>query len=282
MHSGAEPLIAAVVAEFPELARAKVRVRNTGWDSIALDMDDRMIFKFPRNAIAEVALRREAGLLAALRPRLKLAVPQMALHHGPPLFSSHKKIVGGHLEPKDYAMLGDRARDRLARDLAGFFATLHALDMDEMRGHGALPIRSEPLDPSVTVLLPAILRPAAEALLAVSFDADPSGDVYGFFDGHGQNMAFDHGKGALNGIYDFADSGIGPRHCEFVQPGLLGADLVMRLLGAYEATTGCHLDRDRIRHLSGLHRLMEVAETANDATLRRRMIAGFADWVAGK
>lgn len=282
MHSGAEPLIAAVVAEFPELARAKVRVRNSGWDSIALDVDDRMIFKFPRNAIAEVALRREAGLLAALRPRLKLAVPQMSLHHGPPIFSSHKKIKGEHLDPKDYARLDAKARDRLARDLAGFFATLHALDLDEMRGLGALPVPDEALASSVVALLPAALRPLAEALLAKALPSDPLGPVFGYFDGHGMNMAFDHKRGILNGIYDFADSGIGPLHCEFVQPGTLGADLSTRLIDAYEKITLRHLDRDRIRWVTGLHRLMKVAETAGDPQMRPRMIAGFADWVQGK
>ncbi len=44
--------------------------------------------------------------------------------------------------------------------------------------------------------------------------------VFGYFDGHGWNMAFDHEQGVLNGVYDFADAAIGPRSREFVYSNL--------------------------------------------------------------
>ena len=49
-------------------------------------------------------------------------------------------------------------------------------------------------------------------LTGAAMPPDPLGTVYGFFDGHGWNMAFDHARGRLNGIFDFGDSGFGPLH----------------------------------------------------------------------
>lgn len=276
-----EPWRAAILARFPELAGARFKLRNGGWDCIALDVGDRMIFKFPRNPIAERRLRREAGLLAVLHSRLPLPVPRMVLHLGPPVFSSHRKLPGEALAPKEYARLDAAAKARLARDLAGFFAALHALDIAEMVANGAVAIDEGP-DPALALPhLPLALRLAAEALLRDPLAADPLGDIYGFFDAHGRNMAFNHRLGVLNGIYDFADSGIGPLHREFVAPRFLGPDLVPHILREYAAITGRVPDADRIHMITGRHRLQEIVET-DDPEIRPRMIAAFENWVMGK
>lgn len=277
-----EHLRTAVLAAFPDLAGKRFVLHNKGWDSVALDVGDRMIFKFPRNAIAERRLRREAGILAALHTRdLHMTVPRMVLHAGPPLFSSHRKLPGTVLEPREYAALPDAARARLAHDLARFFAALHELDVPEMRANGAGDIVAK-ADPALALsLLPRSLRPAAEALLRVPPSPDPLGAVFGYFDAHGWNMAFDHTRQVLNGIFDFADSGIGPLHCEFIAPRFLGPDLPGRIALEYTALTGKSPDPERIHRLTGLHRLQEIVET-DDVQMRPKMIAGFASWVGGK
>lgn len=280
--TGGGHLRAAVVAAFPDLAGAHVRILNEGWDCVALDVDDRLIFKFPRNALAEAALRREAGLLEAVRPHVTMRLPAMELHRGPPMFSRHVKIAGRHLLAADYALLPEAAKRSLARKVARFLAELHALDLEEMRAVGALSRRPCGGAAEGVAFLPSDLRPHAEELLRAPFAPEPLREVFGHFDAHGWNMAFDHDRASLNGIYDFGDCAIGPLHHEFVQPALLGRDFVTRLLDAYEAETGLTLDRDRIHRMIGLHRLAEIGETATDSMLRPRMIRSFADWVAGK
>src|SRR5690606_2345867 len=94
-------------------------------------------------------------------------------------------------------------------------------------------------------------------------DPDPYGTIYGFFDGHGWNMAFDHAAGRLNGVYDFADSGLGPLHQDFLYSNLISADLTARIITAYERETGRHIDRDRVDLLTGTHRLWELAMEAH-------------------
>lgn len=240
-------------------------VAGRGWHSLAVDAGGRFIAKFPRGSEAEEALRREASLLAAVRPRLTMAVPDMTIHEGPPLFSLHGKLPGQTLDRDGYAKLDEEARHSLAADIALFLAELHAIDTAVMRDAGALPIgwwdtEDATLAP-VWPLLPDHLRSRAQAAVTEfrALAPDPLGEAYGFFDAHGWNMAFDHGRARLMGVFDFADSGFGPPHREFVQISLIDPDLAARVADAYEARTGRALDRRRIFLLTAAMRLSELA-----------------------
>jgi hypothetical protein len=202
----------AILAAYPHLSGSVFTVAGKGWHSLAVEADG-LIFKFPEGDEAESALLREAKLLAAVRPLVTVAVPDMIIHPGPPMFSMHRKLPGRTLEPSDYPSLDDAARERLADDLALFFAELHAIEPSVMRAAGAEPVgwwdtRDDTLAPAWSVLPPQ-LRPEAEAAIRDYhvLGPDPLGEVYGFFDAHGWNMAFDRDAMRLRGIFDFADSG---------------------------------------------------------------------------
>ncbi|MBB3135628.1 hypothetical protein FHS26_003374 [Rhizobium pisi] len=275
-----------IISVFPHLTGAVFRLAAKGWDSIAIDVDDTLIFKFPRNLTAERVLQKEAALLDVIRPSLSMAIPDMRIHDGPPVFSSHTKIEGEHLIAEDYDALGGSDRQHLAEDLARFYAELHVLDADRMRTAGAaaiLPWQSpEAVRAKALPLLPPDITSFARAVVS-DFEAlspDPYGNIYGFFGGHGWNMAFDHAQRRLNGIYDFADSGFGPLHQEFIYSNFISPDLTARIVSAYEILTGRRLDRRRIAILTGFHRLSELAEFADDPAYVEEMIRSVATWAA--
>ncbi|SCB60693.1 Predicted kinase, aminoglycoside phosphotransferase (APT) family [Rhizobium aethiopicum] len=275
-----------ITSVFPELTGSVFKLAAKGWDSMAVDVDDTLIFKFPRDLGAERALVKEAALLEIVRPSLSMAVPDMRIHDGPPIFSSHAKLEGEHLITEDYEALGEGDRQRLADDLARFYAELHALDADRMRAAGASAIQPwqspEAVRTKALPQLPADIKGFAEAVVS-DFEAlppDPYGNVYGFFDGHGWNMAFDYRQGRLNGIYDFADSGFGPLHQEFIYSNFISPDLTARIISAYETLTGRRLDRWRIAVMTGFHRLSELAELADDPANVEQMIRSAATWAA--
>ena len=275
-----------IISVFPHLTGAVFRLAAKGWDSIAIDVDDTLIFKFPRNLTAERALQKEAALLDVIRPSLSMAIPDMRIHDGPPVFSSHTKIEGEHLIAEDYDALRGNDRQRLAEDLARFYAELHVLDADRMRTAGAgaiLPWQSpEAVRAKALPLLPPDITSFARAVVS-DFEAlspDPYGNIFGFFEGHGWNMAFDHAQARLNGIYDFADSGFGPLHQEFIYSNFISPDLTARIVSAYEILTGRRLDRRRIAILTGFHRLSELAEFADDPAYVEEMIRSVATWAA--
>jgi hypothetical protein len=287
-ESSVETFRAAIVRACPELSGASFAVLALGWDSIAVEVDDRLIFKFPRNETAERSLVMEAALLAEIRAAVAMRVPDMTIHHGPPLFSRHAKIEGEHLPAGHYRDLKPEARRFLGTDLGQFYAELHRFDVGRMTACGAVPIKSWPSADMVRAralpLVPRNLRTMAEMAIDrfERLPQDPYGNIYGFFDGHGWNMAFDHTCGRLNGIYDFADSGIGPVHQDFIYSNFISFDLTERIVAAYEDRTGRILDRARIDLLTGFHRLGEIADRTDDPDHVENALINFTDWAARK
>ncbi|OBZ92015.1 aminoglycoside resistance protein [Pararhizobium polonicum] len=274
----------AITAAFPGLSTAPFTLATAGWDSVAVDVDDRLIFKFPRHITAEKALLREAQLLSVIRPQVSIPVPDLRIHAGPPLFSIHEKLKGAHLVAGDYGRLPEDARQRLGEMLGRFYAELHRLDSARMVAAGAGPVA-----PWLTVdvvrakalpLLKNDLRARSDTLIAAfaALPPDPHGVTYGFFDGHGWNMAFDHAAGRLNGIYDFADSGFAPLHQEFIYSNFVSPDLTERTMSAYERLTGRAIDRRRVAILTGFHRLSELAELADDPEHAPEMVRNVEKW----
>ena len=264
----------AILDAFPEFAAARFSVAGKGWHSLAIDVDDRLIFKFPDDDEAMEAVRREVSLLRAIRPSLSMGVPDMTLHEGPPLFTMHPKLRGETMPAERYATLPEAARARLGDDLGRFFAQIHALDRATMRAAGALPVEDWRSDDAVmerafSVLPAEVLAAAAAALQDYrALPPDPLGEVFGFFDAHGWNMAYDAAADRLAGMFDFADAGLGPPHRDFVQPSLIDPDLTLRAIGAYERLTGYTIDRRRVFLLTATQRMSELAgmiESSGDA-----------------
>lgn len=281
-----DALKAIIIARFPDLAASRFSLLTQGWDSIAVDVDDRMIFKFPRNETAEKSLIREISLLDVIRPAIAMPVPDIRLIDASQTFSCHQKLKGSYLETPHYMRLGVDEREDLARRLARFYVDLHGLDIEVMRAAGAGPVEawSEPgeVRDKALPLLSGDLKTLAEHIIASWADLppDPYGTTYGFFDGHGWNMAFDHETGRLGGVYDFADSGFGPLHRDFIYSNFISTDLTERIITHYEAQSGCTIERKRVEVLTGAHRLWELAEAVDDAPRVPLMIDHFAHWAA--
>lgn len=258
-----------ILSVHPELSGVSFTVLDAGWDSVAVDAGGEYIFKFPRDSKAAATLEKEARLLAVVRPRVSMTIPDLELIPGPPLFSRHRKIPGDHLLAEDYARLPEPARQALAAELALFYHQLHRVGHAEISAAGATLVGNWPAADELARDLRPLLgeeqyRVAEEALARwENLPPDPCGTIYGFFDGHGWNMAFDHGNQRLGGIFDFADSGFGDLHREFIYTDLIDRDLTRRLVGEYEKLGGIPLDRGRIDLLSGILALSDLAGEAD-------------------
>lgn len=264
-----DALKAIIVDRFPDLAEGRFTLLAEGWDSVAVDVDDRLIFKFPRHRRGEEALRREVAILGLVGAAVSLPVPSLVLFDTPMTFSRHDKIAGDHLLPTQYDGLAETARHALGEALGRFYAELHTIEPAKAIAAGAQPVdawlRADDILRRARPVLPPDLRDFAEGAMAAwaNLEPDPYGDIYGFFDGHGWNMAFDHTAGRLNGIYDFADSGIGPLHREFVYSSLISPDLTPRIIASYERHSGRTIDRERVNTLTATHWLWELAVEAH-------------------
>ena len=278
-------LRAVILDRFPEHAGGQFELLAEGWDSVAVDVDDQLIFKFPRHPHGEAALRREVAILDVVAPAVSMPVPKLDLFEQPQTFSRHIKIAGEHLVTAQYDQLDERSRQRLGDQLGCFYAELHAIDDSAAVAAGALPVDTwmdaDTILRQTWPVLPHELRPFAQATMArwAALTADPLGQTYGFFDGHGWNMAFDHAARRLNGVYDFADSGIGPKHQEFIYSNLISHDLTARIITAYEGHTGRDIDRERVDLLTATHRLWELAVEAHLPDNIAGLLAALDAWV---
>lgn len=279
-----EHLKAIIISCFPELVHASFTLLTTGWDSLAVDVDDRLIFKFPRGEEAADALRRESPMLRVIRPRVHLPVPDLVVFETPEVFSTHIKLRGNHLVTTQYEVLSNTAKQRLAEDIARFYAELHALDPALMQSAGALLTDQWPcpdiIATGVQSFLPKPLLLKAQKTLNAwaQLGPDPYGVVYGFFDGHGWNMAFDHETQTLAGMYDFADAGFGDLHEEFIYTSFISPDLTARVITEYEQLTGRLIDHHRVSILTSVLLLVELADMGQDPEYAATVLNNASTW----
>lgn len=260
----------AIAAVRPDLAGAPMILHTRGWDSDAVEAGG-TIFKFPKRPEAATRLRTEARLLALVRPRVPLAVPDMRLHEAPRLFSEHRMIPGEVIETAQYEALTEVQKQAMAEALAAFYAALHAIPVADAIAAGAEPKPEWPeadaVLPILAERLPTSIQDYARRALA-AYDVLPKEDpVFGYFDGHGWNMAFDHDRGVLNGVYDFADAGIGPRSREFTYSNLTSGDLSARIVGRYVERTGHAVDLREVAVRTAVQGLSELAAAKEDLEL---------------
>lgn len=256
---------AHVIGTLPQFAGGQFTTLTQGWDSVALECDG-WIFKFARTPEAEVRLRREVALLQFLKPRITMPIPHMVFNDGPVPFSQHLKIAGSSLESADYQRLGEGQRNAVATRMAQLYAELHALPLNRMQQIGAVGVdpwmAPDDIIAGAGPKLPRGYKGFLERTVSAYRKLTISGDelVYGYFDGHGWNMAFDHEMGLLNGVFDFADSGFGARHRDLSYSNWISADLTLRIIDRYEELTRREVDRDLVMLYSSALRLAELAE----------------------
>lgn len=271
-------LVEAIRAVRPDLADRPMILHGHSWDSEAVEIGH-TIFKFPKREEAIPRLRREARFLALIRPRVRLAVPDMILHETPMLFSEHRTIPGEIIETAGYGALTEAQRQAMGETLAAFYEDLHAIPLAEAIDVGA---DAKPEWPTADVVLPILaerLPAQMEGYAARAFDAYaalPHEDtIFGYFDGHGWNMAFDHERGVLNGVYDFADAALGPRSREFTYSNLISGDLTERIVFAYSRLTGRSVDLRVVAIRTAVQTLSELAEADSELEL---FMGGVTRW----
>ncbi|XWN29486.1 MAG: phosphotransferase [Devosia sp.] len=274
------PFRRAILSARPDLQDASLTLNPDGWDCVAVEGGG-FVFKFPRHEAAATRLVQEPKTLALVAVHATLDVPHMRLHHTPVLFSQHRKIPGRSVDSAYYATLDTPVRDRLAGDVAGFTAALNAIPVDTARAAGCNIQRPRPsleaLHDRVRPLLDGNDWVAAHAILKAAAAYGPDAEVFGHFDTHGWNMAFDEDALALNGLFDFADSGVGPLHRDLSYSAFISPDLVARVARAYVGMTGRPLDLDRIFNEHGVLRLIELADAPDDP---RPFVDALRTWCA--
>lgn len=275
------PHRATVISILPQFAGARFSLVKNGRDFVTLEADG-WVVRLPRHDQAAQRLKRECATLAFLRPRVTIALPQMALVDARLPFTRHTRIHGVPLSAERYDALDIGRRNAIALRLAQFYAELHALPLPRMRSVGA--VGAEPWMSPTAVLAGALPRlprkhhPFVRQTVRAYRKLSISGEdlVFGYYGGHGENMALDDKTGLLNGIFDFADAGFGSRHRDLSYSNGVSSDLTLRIIERYEALTGRAIDRAIVMLYSSVLRLAELGSERYDAN---DSLARVLDWI---
>ena len=76
---------------FPELSGSEFIIHTAGWDCVAVDVDDRLIFKFPRHELAEPIMKSKprAGLRGLIR-----SVHDTGGQHSCEVYAAGQSLIG--------------------------------------------------------------------------------------------------------------------------------------------------------------------------------------------
>lgn len=269
----------------PDLARMPLEEVATGWDCRVVLAGD-AVFRFPRDAGAARRLEREPALLVLAARHVPVPVPTLTLHRAQAarfgLFSEHRRLRGDMVDAAAYHGFDDATREQLAADLAATYAALHRIDLDDARAAGAGPVAAwasaDAIFPALSAVLDPALLGAAARVLSVAATLPDEAAVFGHFDTHGWNMAFDLTAGRLAGLFDFGDAGIGPLHRDLSYPCFVSPDLAARTVRRYRSLTRHTVVLERVFTLHTVLRLVEVAAAREEE--RARFVWMLTDWLA--
>jgi aminoglycoside phosphotransferase (APT) family kinase protein len=124
---------AAIDAQFPELAPASVRYLGEGYDSVAFDVNEHWVFRFPKHGDAETLLAVELAIVPALAGRLPIAIPDFRFL-GQPATVYPRSFAGYRKLPGIPGILFDPSLlplTRIASQLGRFLACLHTVPLDD-------------------------------------------------------------------------------------------------------------------------------------------------------
>jgi aminoglycoside 2''-phosphotransferase len=270
---------------FPSLHVQRSIVLGEGWDSLALLVNDHLVFRFAKRPDAAVRQAREADLLPWLSDRLPLPVPRYTYTWTDPLWPG-KRIVGYRLMAGESLVRAQRAQQASqAAQLGEFVSALHAAPLEEARRHGVVGRDA------------ASLREASRAFFATVraqmlplFTAQEQAAMVAFWSGYleddacfaftptlvhrdlvAEHVLVDPLTGQLTGVIDWGDAGIDDPAVDFAgMRRQLGAEFAQQMLAAYHPALDASALRRMERRMdiyAGMEPFHEIhfAQTHGDA-----------------
>jgi aminoglycoside phosphotransferase len=265
----------------------KLERRSSRW--LAALPDGRLLFIADQPESA-AQLGREGRLLQTLAARVSFGLPRV--EDFDPAFGLQIRVpvAGAQLSGagRERAFAERPQGVRLARDLGEALAALHrAFTADEARALGfsdaaptlpqadalATGMDERLTDPAVRSVFEALLRRYRETT------PDPGDIALVHADIWGGNLAVDLETGALNGLFDFADAGLGDRHLDLMYLHSFGSEFTGRLFRTYETATGFAISWPRTALYHAISAFSALADTpANNG--EDHMLEQRRRWVA--
>lgn len=121
-----------ITSQYPDYIIASITSLGSGYDSDAYLINNEYVFKFPKHELAARNLYKEAKVLLEIRDQLPIKVPAIIFtceEENTMKFVGYEKIEGTEITPEIFNTLDEEVKERLAKELAAFFKSLHGIKL---------------------------------------------------------------------------------------------------------------------------------------------------------
>jgi aminoglycoside 2''-phosphotransferase len=266
---------------FPALQVQRTILLGEGWDSIALLVNDQLVFRFAKRPDAAVRQTHETELLPLLAGRLPLAIPRYTYTWTDPAWPG-KRIVGYQLIAGEPLRSGrSEYQARQATQLGEFVSALHAVSLEEAQRHGVVKRDAAGLREAywrffTTVrekMLPLFAAHEQAAIVAFWSGYLEDDDLFTFTptlvhrDLVPEHVLVDPMTGELTGVIDWGDAGVDDPAVDFAGVWRqMGDEFARQMLAASRHSLDTTMLR-RMDFYAGMEPFHEIhfAQTHGDA-----------------
>ncbi len=131
------------------------KIHNNGWCSLAIEINNKWIFKFPRKPENKKWLEKEILFAKQFAKKSNLPVPDVKFEGNN--FYGYPKIQGQPLTEKIFKTLDKKTKEKIAKQLANFLNTLHKFDFKwKEKPETRLDLDQKELKPNIKKTLPLL------------------------------------------------------------------------------------------------------------------------------
>lgn len=111
--------------DFPQIKWKKHRILTHGFDHIIIVLDEKIIFRFPKDKKYKSAFENEIQLLHYLKKKVRVGIPEYNYISKDKSIAGYDMVGGRELTLSRFRKLSASEKDTIAKQLAEFISTLH-------------------------------------------------------------------------------------------------------------------------------------------------------------
>jgi aminoglycoside 2''-phosphotransferase len=115
-----------IKAEFPEIRWKSCRYLTHGWDHVIIILDEKTVFRAPKDSRHKNEFQNEIQLLHYLKKKIKAGIPEYSYVSKDGSFAGYKILMGQELTVPRFRRLNASEKEIVAKQLAEFITALHS------------------------------------------------------------------------------------------------------------------------------------------------------------
>jgi len=118
-------LLQKIKEEFPEIEWKAYRHITCGWDHVIIILDEKIVFRAPKDVRYRNELVNEIQLLHYLKKKVKVGIPEYTYVSKDKSIAGYNMVMGQELTASRFQRLSASDKESAAQQLAEFITTLH-------------------------------------------------------------------------------------------------------------------------------------------------------------